>query len=280
MRLNFFKLGDVLRVDEINAVSTILMENEVDIKGHIKLEEDGYVGIFANYLLHYAEDTIAFREEDLVVKNPSETIMIECSSDFNCYYTIKFGQQQYVSNQQNQIVIPLSEFEVDDIIPNDFIVSIKYKKPYISAVDGSDGINLTSELEELIRVSEDNAIITLNENIVHDITEPIIINKNISLKSDTRITIQGSNHGQLFNISDAGKLIVDNIVFDGFKSDNVDGTIISNDGKLYLNNCAFTNSENRTNDGIIYNTGLMYSEGSVFLNCKSKNGGALFVTSK
>ena len=280
MRMEYFKLGDIIKIDELNAISTIIMEDEIEIEGHIKFDEDGYIGVFANYMIIFDEDTISIRNKDILIKNPNDYITVECSSNFNCYYVIEFGNQKYVSNQQNQIIIPLNEFEEDEIINNDFIVKIKYKKPYISSIDGDDGINLTSELKELIRINDDGYELELTEDLVHNIQDSIQINKEIRLYSKNEITIDGNELGQLFNIQLNGKLYLDNIKFENFKEETEDGAIIFNNGELHLNNCNFENNENENNDGIIYSNGMIYSENCTFKNCKSKNGGAIFVTSE
>ena len=284
MRLDYLGLGDTARVDEFNALGTILLHENTNILDKIMLPYEGeYKGAFASYSAVFEEEVIDYRDEDFVIKDNDNVLKIVCDSEVNCYFVLQFMDKEFVSNKNNEILVDLSYFENETVVPNQFDVGIKYDSPYISLVDGGDGINTTSELMEAIQLANNEAVILLENNITHDLSTPITINKTIHLQprnSTTLITGTNNDDVKLFNITNEGKLHLEKIHFEDFTTttSNEKGAVIYNNGELNMNNCIFYNCNNTNGEGIIYSQGNINSNKTEFNTCTSRNGGALYVT--
>lgn len=284
MRLKYFGLGDIARVDEFNALATILLHENTRIHENIMLLSEGeYKGAFASYSTTFEEGVIDYRDEDFVIKDNGNILKVSCNSDVNCYFILSFLDKEFVSNKNNEILVDLSYFENETIVPNQFTIDIRYDSPYINIVDGGDGINTSSELMEAIQLANNEATILLENTLTHDLDTPISINKTISLKpknSTTLIEAQDNTGVKLFTINNEGKLQLENMHFQDFTTTttNDKGAVIYNKGELNLNNCIFYNCTNTNGDGIIYSEGNINSDHTEFNTCTSRNGGALYVT--
>lgn len=284
MRLDYFGLGNTARVDEFNALSTILLHENISIQEKIMLLSEGeYKGTFASYSTTFEEGVIDYRDEDFVIKDNDNILKITCDSEVNCYFVLTFLDKEFVSNKNNEIIVDLSYFENETVVPNQFTIGVKYDSPYIQLVDGGDGINTTSELLEAIQLANNEAIILLENSLTHDLDAPITINKTITLKprnNTTLISGENNNNVKLFNITTTGQLYLENIHFQDWTTttNNEKGGVIYNNGELNMNNCIFYDCTNTNGDGIIYSLGNINSDHTEFNTCTSKNGGALYVT--
>lgn len=281
MRLNYFGLGDVVKEDEINALLTIFFSNENVIKDKIMLDEDGYKTNFANYIATFDENSIDYTYENIIIKDGSGLIKIDCISELNCIFYINFNDKIY-SSQNGTIAIPLQDFsdEIEEDVPliikNSFNININYLTPFIKDIKGDDHIiNTTQELADIIESSKNGETIILKGNITHNRTTPIEIDKYIIINGGN--FIDNNTKSRIFNISNIGRLEIYNSTFNNINVNNVNGGVIYNLGECVIVNSNFNNCITQGN-GIIYSNGNLNVKNTNFITCVSKNGGAIFTT--
>lgn len=295
MRLKYFGLGDIAREDEINGLLTIFFSNQKLIKDTIKLDKEGYTTKFGTYIAEFDDNSIDFTYDSILIKNNVGSIRIICNSELNCTFNLKIDDKTYSSNG-GVIVIPLQDFtdkmsnvgklnDIDDRndentllyeLKNIFDIDIKYLTPFIKDIKGDDHIiNTTEELANIIKTAKDGEEIILSGEILHNTNNPIEINKRIILKGGN--FTDGGSGTRIFNVSNIGRLEINNSSFDNITVSNINGGIVYNLGECVINNSNFTNCSTDGN-GIIYSNGNLNVKDTTFTTCNSANGGAIFTT--
>ena len=296
MRLNYIKLGDIVKEDEINALITIFFSNQEKIKDTMKMDMDGYKTKFGTYITKfydslndesksgYLSNNVYNSGEKIVVKRPSGYIKVICQNKLNCTYSIIFNGMKYQSGG-GVISIPLQDladkFDEDTefvMFDNKFDVEIKYKTPFIKDIKGDDHvINTTEELNNIIESASNNEIITinLNNNIQHNIPTPIGIDKKTVIINGGNFISKSGIRSRIFNIASDSRLELNNVSFTNFPNCLSDGGLINNTGECVIRNCIFTTCSTAGN-GIVKSTGNLTVEDTSFISCSAKNGGAIF----
>ena len=295
MKLNYFKIGDVVKEDEINALISIFFNNQDKIKDTMVMDMDGYETDFGTYITKfydtyndeskagYLSTNVYTMGEKLVIKRPIGYIKVTCQNRLNCTYSIMFKGREYQSGG-GVISIPLQDFadEFDEneflMVDNKFDVKIKYKTPFIKDIKGDDHIiNTTEELNNIIETAEDNEIIriNINNNIQHNITSPIGIDKKTVIITGGNFISKTGVRNRIFNVTSDSRLELNNVSFTNFPNCNSDGGLINNAGECVIRDCSFITCVT-TGNGIIKSTGNLAIENTSFASCRAKNGGAIF----
>lgn len=279
MRLSYLNLGDTVGYDEYNALVYMLQTRDYPISETIKLMPSGYTGKLGTYSLTYDKDYLAFRDDDLQILNNEGYFKVSCVSNLNATFTLIFQGNEYVSSSDGTIIVDLAGYANNLLISNSFTIKIHYNTPYIMNQMGDDNkISSTSELKEVISTLEPDEILTLTDNITHDLTAPIPINKKVVIKSDTSVTFTPATgiKSNIFTVDDNYSLTLENLIFDGI-NDTENGGVIYNKGITNLNNIRFSNCQATGYGGCIYNEyGEVHTENCTFTNCTAKDGAGIY----
>lgn len=277
MRMKYLGLGERVGNDEFNCLVHVLLSRDYEISEMIYLNPTGFYGHYGVYVFNYNSTTIAYRDADLQVLDNTGSFSVKCNSELNATFKLYINGFVFVSNSNGEIIVDLSKFENDLLIPNNFKIEIEYNEPYInSKINTSGVISKTSELKEVIDTVEPDEVINLNSDVVHDLTSPIKINSNVTIKGTGVISNPNNVAGNLFIVDDDYTLHLEGITFTGFTNTG-DGGVIYNNGVLSLNSCVFSNDSSSGNGGAVYNNkGDVYSDYCKFNDCKAVNGAGIF----
>jgi len=239
MLLNFKDIGDILSLDDYNALVYLMMQNN-HLNERFILTPESYTGDFGIYTLPYDEE-ISLKGDFYVVTDITKnlTLLIDSSfvgtykltiSVYSDYYDeekidetgnipdITVRELTYYSNNlegRQQVVIPLADMFAGEYISIYANMAMEYKEPIIDKISGSI---LDDTDQHLIKTSED-LILAIENAPENDTTtlhlEPSAVfelfdlededdpkNKNIIINNKTIELISGSTPAEL----DAGGL--------------------------------------------------------------------------
>lgn len=238
MLLNFKKVGDILSLDDFNAVIYLLTRNHC-IEEEIILTNESYKGGLGEYLLNYDEE-ISLKGELYLISDNNSNLILTIDSDFVGRYSItldvyselydeeqvdendskpplKVRSVEYVGvnlESRHQIIIPLSDFSIGEYIGSNVKIKVCYTQPIIDKTSGSiqtdTAQNITKTADELInRVNtapeNQTTTIYLKPGETYELYNPEdnqdVLNSNIIIDNKSIIIKSGSTP----SILDAGE---------------------------------------------------------------------------
>lgn len=173
MLLKFKKLGDVLSLDDYNAIIYLLMRSE-KLREEITLSPTWYDGDFGSYVFTYT-DEITLKSDRYLVVDETSFLTISIASEFVGDFTITLriyddafldgvegGEEEqsyselklYAENLggRQEVVVPLNLIGAGKYISTTADVEVSYSKPIIDKNSGSIQLNVE---QHLIKTTDD-----------------------------------------------------------------------------------------------------------------------------
>ena len=157
-----------------------------------------------------------------------------------------------------------------------------------SVTDGGDSADTSGTLRNVLASADDNATITIQDNLTITLTQCLYIRKNVTIKGKgvtiTKGTGNFSGSGSFIEISEGKEVTFSGIHFKGARELNAKyglGGAIYNIGTLTVESCIF-NDNQAIWGGAIYSTSKSKSttvKGCTFYkNNATSNGGAMYIS--
>lgn len=319
MLLNFKDIGDSFTLDEYNAV-VYLLRRTANVNEKVVLTQNSHVGEYGVYtLIAPDEDDFIVRNNSFVVQDPSKTFILSIDNAFSGAYQLKIyvttlkdsGEQVddedvtvevatstktysgiNLEGNRQEIIIPLRDFKIGDLISFDAEINIDYSQPLIDKLSGPIIDDLDQELiettETLISavanapINEETTLY-LKPGVIFDLSAAnmmTIQNKSIVIQSGSvPATLDAGRKHRHFLVKNDGRLTLKNLILcNGY--DKGGGSILLESetdsggnftqAELYCTEVIFTDNQSSTTGGAIYSEDCISS----FTRCNFTNNKA------
>lgn len=300
MLLNFKDIGDSFTMDEYNAI-VYLLRKTANVSERVVLTQNSYVGEYGVYtLITPKEDDFIVRNNSFVVQDPTKNFILSIDNSFSGIYQLKIyittlndsGEQVddedvtvevstrtkvyygiNLEGNRQEIIIPLSDFKIGDLISFDAEINIDYSQPVIDKLSGpvNDDLdqNLIETTDALISavanapVNEETTLY-LKPGVTFDLSNVnmmTIKNKSIVIQSgNIPCTFDAGKKHRHFLVKNDGKLTLKNLILiNGY--DNGGGSILLESetdsggnftqAELYCTEVTFQNNQSSTVGGVV-----------------------------
>lgn len=140
-----------------------------------------------------------------------------------------------------------------------------------STFNSFSGSGPKATIKNATRIVATNGTIYLASGTYHENQINITSSMKIIGENKVNTFINGSNQGNLFNISEGVYLYLINLTIT--QGNDTNGGAINNKGTLTLKNTVFTNNTATKKGGAIYNTGTLTLDNTTFTENRATNGG-------